>query len=637
MMKPARNVALAIFSATVITQAAQIAGDGCNPTKGSCPDIPALNEEFRFDFKTSSKPAYPEWGLADNTLQYMHVTPNQPLEMRMTGATVAPNIWTSRYMHYGVASVDISAAPGKGVITSAVLLSDTDDEIDWEWSGNNFGHNSPKVQTNYFGKGITGNWDRGTLEGFKFDMTRTVLTYEIDWSPERLIWKINGKTVRTLRRGDTNNSDKQYPQTPARFHIGMWDAGGAPGVSAGTVQWAGGKTDLNGFPYSAYVRSVRITPYKSGCKGYRYKDRSGSERSIQCLKNDVEIKDPNEIPPVPTKPCSTPVPAPTQRLTPDGCAAYHKVKSGEKCDTIAKKYELSTEQLMDINPQVGEKCYGLWVNYWVCVSRPNQCDFGKGSSGSSTTPKPASSPSQKAPTSTSRSTDSKASGTSTNSKSSDTSTDSKLSKTSSGAANAKSSPFTSVSYPSAVKCPRDAGQKYTTGNGAVFEVYCGQYRAGIPLGIVKANSFTGCIESCAALEGCVDTSWVIGEVCLLKSTNGPVIDKFIFAGSKEISPPTKKPQAEAPVCDSKEDDGRIFTASNGVKYKIECNIDYPGNEIGVFDVPEDGQEKFCAEACARTEGCVQAEIERTRQACLLRNKTEFSVRNARMVSFKFDF
>jgi hypothetical protein len=51
--------------------------------------------------------------------------------------------------------------PGTGMISGSVLISDALDEIDWEWSGNNFGTSIGKVQTNYYGKGIPGNYDRG--------------------------------------------------------------------------------------------------------------------------------------------------------------------------------------------------------------------------------------------------------------------------------------------------------------------------------------------------------------------------------------------------------------------------------------------------------------------------------------------
>lgn len=79
----------------------------------------------------------------------------------------------------------MQAAPGVGVISTAVLLSDDLDEIDLEFSGNNYGASGGSLQTNYFGKGITGNYDRGTQPSVS-DPTQAFHTYTIDWSPTQL-------------------------------------------------------------------------------------------------------------------------------------------------------------------------------------------------------------------------------------------------------------------------------------------------------------------------------------------------------------------------------------------------------------------------------------------------------------------
>jgi beta-glucanase (GH16 family) len=74
----------------------------------------------------------------------------------------APSISTDFYILFGYVEVVMKASPGVGVISSAVLMSDGAGEIDLEFSGNNFGAAGGKVQTNYFGKGMIGNYDRGT-------------------------------------------------------------------------------------------------------------------------------------------------------------------------------------------------------------------------------------------------------------------------------------------------------------------------------------------------------------------------------------------------------------------------------------------------------------------------------------------
>jgi beta-glucanase (GH16 family) len=140
----------------------------------------------------------------------------------------APYIWTSFYILFGRVEVVMKAANGTGIVSSAVLMSDSQDKIDWEWSGNNFANPSGKVQTNYFGKGITGNYDRGTQPFMDSPQTK-FHTYGFDWSPIELTWSIDGQIIRTPKVTDGNTADHQYPQSPSKFHLGVWCAGDPDG------------------------------------------------------------------------------------------------------------------------------------------------------------------------------------------------------------------------------------------------------------------------------------------------------------------------------------------------------------------------------------------------------------------------
>lgn len=193
----------------------------------------------------------------------------------------APYIWTSGYFQYGHVDVVLQTAPGVGVITSAVLYSDTLDEIDLEFSGNDCGANTPTFETNYFGKGVTGTYDRSTNVSPGFNTTTGFHTYTLDWTADSLTWSVDGIVVRTLLKANCDDDEHQYPQTPSQFHIGVWD-GGDPSNAPGVIQWAGGQTNLDGFPYTAYVKSVNIVP-ASSCAYYNYTDTSGSGGSVECL------------------------------------------------------------------------------------------------------------------------------------------------------------------------------------------------------------------------------------------------------------------------------------------------------------------------------------------------------------------
>lgn len=127
---------------------------------------------------------------------------------------------------FGRVEFDIRAAPGVGVVSSAVLQSDCRDEIDFEWIGGDNG----QVQTNYFGRGLAAGYNRGAFHADP-DNQNSFRTYTIDWNADRIIWEIDGSPVRTLYPADANG---MYPQTPCYIKAGNW-IGGDPRNSKGTI------------------------------------------------------------------------------------------------------------------------------------------------------------------------------------------------------------------------------------------------------------------------------------------------------------------------------------------------------------------------------------------------------------------
>ena len=110
----------------------------------------------------------------------------------------APYISTNLYVLFGRVDTVVQAAPGTGVISSSVLIADDLDERDWEWPGNNFDTFTGKVQTNFYGTGITGNYDRGTQPSI--DSPQPIFhTYTVDWTPTALTWPVDGAVLRTMQ------------------------------------------------------------------------------------------------------------------------------------------------------------------------------------------------------------------------------------------------------------------------------------------------------------------------------------------------------------------------------------------------------------------------------------------------------
>lgn len=180
---------------------------------------------------------------------------------------------------FGRVEYVVKAAPGTGIISSMVLLSDDLDEVDWEFRGGV----TDSVQTNYFGKGYTGTYNRSTTNAVTTPQA-SFHTYAIDWSPDSLVWSIDGKNVRTLSVADAGF---QFPQTPMKVSLSLWD-GGDPQGNPGTIQWAGGVTPFPvPEPYSMFIKSVKIWNAKPAHQ-YKYGDNSGSWRSIKLI-NDTMI------------------------------------------------------------------------------------------------------------------------------------------------------------------------------------------------------------------------------------------------------------------------------------------------------------------------------------------------------------
>src|SRR5438045_399993 len=88
----------------------------------------------------------------------------------------SPTLKSTFYIMFGRVSITMKAAPGKGIVSTVVLISDDLDEIDLEWLGVDNG----QVQSNYFGKGITGKYDRGGMHPAPNNQGQFT-TYTIDW------------------------------------------------------------------------------------------------------------------------------------------------------------------------------------------------------------------------------------------------------------------------------------------------------------------------------------------------------------------------------------------------------------------------------------------------------------------------
>ncbi|KAL8989894.1 MAG: hypothetical protein Q9169_008254, partial [Polycauliona sp. 2 TL-2023] len=263
-----------LAAGSILWQAnAQVSTD-CDPTKVTCPNDQGLTTDtYSIDF-TTTKTIPPEWKLADYTKVGLG---DQGAEFTFAKRYDAPTMWTNFKFFFGRVEMVVKAAPGVGIISSMVLLSDDLDEIDWEFLGGV----TTSVQTNYFGKGFTGSYNRSATPAVASPQTQ-FHTYALDWSTTALTWSIDGVVVRTLKAADADGNGEQYPQSPMKVSLSLWD-GGDP--DSPTNVWAGGVTSIPPpEPYTMYVKSVKIFN-QNPAQQYQYTDKSGSWRSIKVIND----------------------------------------------------------------------------------------------------------------------------------------------------------------------------------------------------------------------------------------------------------------------------------------------------------------------------------------------------------------
>ena len=277
---------LGLLASCAFQAAAQTFTD-CNPLNSTCPADLALGvKNYTVSFGSTLETSI--WNQTNGALQHDGTTAQFTISKKSDGPTVKTNF----YFFFGVAEVIMKAAPGQGIVSSIVLLSDDLDEVDWEMIGGNNTH----VETNFFGKGNATLYDRAIWYPIS-NPIQNYHNYTIVWTQEKLEWIVDGQVIRTLGFADYHNGI-QYPQTPMQLSLGNW-VGGDSSLPKGTVDWAGGLADFSKGPFTMDVKSVRVSDYSSG-KQYTYGDHSGTWQSIKSVAGNSTIADTVNAGPAPT-------------------------------------------------------------------------------------------------------------------------------------------------------------------------------------------------------------------------------------------------------------------------------------------------------------------------------------------------
>jgi len=259
--------ALALFAANAWAQTSTL----CNPLNSTCPADPALSATYNTNFTKSTQAWESDFFTivaGEELVGFDQGVAQLPITQKGQSVTIQTNF----YIMWGHVDIVMQAAPGQGIISSFILISDDLDEIDWEFLGGN----DTTIENNWYGWGNTSQMNAHWIpfanasEGYH--------TYSIDWTQERLQWLVDGNVVRTLPYA----AAPEYPQTPMQVRFGIWAAGSA-GEPQGTIEWAGGLVDWSQAPFIMNVKSLTVTDYTTNVTSYSYGDNSGQYTSIKSI------------------------------------------------------------------------------------------------------------------------------------------------------------------------------------------------------------------------------------------------------------------------------------------------------------------------------------------------------------------
>ncbi|KAJ2063833.1 putative glycosidase CRH2 [Coemansia sp. S146] len=178
-----------------------------------------------------------------------------------TGAGFGATVIGTRAFQYGtVTAVMRSGCTSGGVVSSFIIRNEkVGDEIDFEFVG----ADTATVQSNYY-------W-HNQLDYTKMikspplsDTTTNYHTYQIQWTPDQIVWLVNGNAFRTVKRSDTWDAAAntfKYPDSESFISVGIWDGGSG---AKGTADWAGGAIQWNKQPFVAAVKSISVDCYYNG-------------------------------------------------------------------------------------------------------------------------------------------------------------------------------------------------------------------------------------------------------------------------------------------------------------------------------------------------------------------------------------
>ncbi|GAA5904155.1 uncharacterized protein JCM6883_002095 [Sporobolomyces salmoneus] len=262
---------------------------GCNPQgsygEGYCAPVP-ICQSSNFTFTDTSRiqmnhsawngdPSKYDFTLEVEDTSNTPIIQNGNLQLVLSEKGGGTKVSTTRTVLYGTIQAAVRSVAQDGVVTAFITMSGVKDEIDLEWTTSN----ASETQTNYYWEGDVNNYENGGT-AITRNRDTTFHIFGINWTPDRLDWTIDGRTVRTLLKSDTTNG--RFPQTPSRVQFSVWPAG-ISSSPQGTIDWAGGlidwsQTGSQGY-FSSEVQWLSIDCYDNSALPFVTSNQSTSTNS----------------------------------------------------------------------------------------------------------------------------------------------------------------------------------------------------------------------------------------------------------------------------------------------------------------------------------------------------------------------
>lgn len=238
-------------------------------------DVPSVVDDY--DHAPGREYAWESYGIVK---QGTNDTVQPTVANGEIGALLASNF----YVWYGRVTANLTTTPGRGILTTFSLLSNTGDEAGLHVKGvdpgtihfDAFSSSMMKGGCKYYALTIAFVTNQTAPEDGSGEVSHNIAAtdnsyhvYTIDWSADAIIWSVDQQEQSRLSHADTWNPSTQrydYPQTPARVQIGVMDAGRQTN-SPELFSYSGGPTDYEAGDKWERGYFIRIADVTVECYG----------------------------------------------------------------------------------------------------------------------------------------------------------------------------------------------------------------------------------------------------------------------------------------------------------------------------------------------------------------------------------